>query len=83
MRIQMFNIDIPRFFAVVDRCGHPVQLCAGDKKSEDIRYNAFLQDLLLSTNPGGKIEQLFISADESDVGNLLRYMMENRITRTR
>lgn len=74
LRMNVCNLN--RFFEVVNQCEHPVKLVVPDGNSEELRGNAFVQDLLIETQNG--ITQLSIEADPgNDTIRMIRFMMED------
>jgi hypothetical protein len=74
--LRMNVCNMQRLFEVVNRCEHPVKLVVSEDKAEDIRGNAFVQDLLLNMHDG--ITELTIETEDGvDTMSLLRFMMED------
>lgn len=77
MRMTMLDIEnTDKFFEMVERCTGPVMVHAAGR-SEDIRGNAFLRELLAGAGTDGKIARLELNVEaDRDFTVLCRYMME-------
>jgi len=74
MKINVTNLK--RFFEIVNNSEASVKLIVAEREPEELKGNAFVQNLLLDTQNG--VTKLSIeTASERDTIRLIRFMMED------